>query len=534
MSTLLKMWTSRLDGADELARCRRSPGCRRRQQERLPPAAHGRARDRLHAADRARVQGRRRLRGQGRRDRGPRRPTPSTAPQSRRRSRSSASSRTRLDRRPLAWRVTHVRADELRTAALRSRRGVPVHLGQRAGVRDRPRATGCASTRCDRRCASGRTARSCQRSSPTTSSRLELTAAELERKGVALPGRVKPDTQLQVWGGGVLVFDQFGRAKLHQAEAPRRLGATSRADRLPVRAGTVRHQGQARLHPLRPARPTLRGDARRRLPCRRRLVSPSPNRITVRMYQVGFGDCFLLSFGYHASLPDGRRERHVLIDFGSTRWPKNYLPRYREIATDIAIRTKGKLDGLVITHRHKDHLGGFGDDTAAATIAALAPSLVLRSWTEDPQGGGGRHRTGADRAALACVCRRARHRPGVRGRGRAHASRPSSAVSAPSSRTWRSSNSRTRTRSTTSMVSRRMLPGQRPGISSRASRSGIDALFPGSRRRCSARRRSTSGRQSPASGADDPQYWLRQHGLLGNMLKDGRRATGRDPGRAAP
>ena len=47
---------------------------------------------------------------------------------------------------------------------------------------------------------------------------LELTAAELERKGVVLPGRLKPDTQLQVWGGGVLVFDQFGRAKLHQAK----------------------------------------------------------------------------------------------------------------------------------------------------------------------------------------------------------------------------------------------------------------------------------------------------------------------------
>ena len=152
-------------------------------------------------------------------------------------------------------------------------------------------------------------------------------------------------------------------------------------------------------------------------------MSPSPNRITGRMYQVGFGDCFLLSFGYHSALPDGRRERHVLIDFGSTRWPKNYLPRYREIATDIATRTKGKLDCLVITHRHKDHLGGFGDDTAALTIAALAPSLVLRSWTGYPASRRGRHRTGADRAALACVCRRARHRPGLRGPGCAHASR---------------------------------------------------------------------------------------------------------------
>ena len=47
---------------------------------------------------------------------------------------------------------------------------------------------------------------------------LELTASELTSKGIVLPARVKPDTQLQVWGGGVLVFDQFGRAKLHQAK----------------------------------------------------------------------------------------------------------------------------------------------------------------------------------------------------------------------------------------------------------------------------------------------------------------------------
>ena len=32
-------------------------------------------------------------------------------------------------------------------------------------------------------------------------------------------------------------------------------------------------------------------------------MSVSPNRITVRMYQVGFGDCFLLSFAYTPRCP---------------------------------------------------------------------------------------------------------------------------------------------------------------------------------------------------------------------------------------
>lgn len=47
---------------------------------------------------------------------------------------------------------------------------------------------------------------------------LELTAAELAGRGVELPAGLEADTQLQVWGGGVLVFDQFGRAKYHQTK----------------------------------------------------------------------------------------------------------------------------------------------------------------------------------------------------------------------------------------------------------------------------------------------------------------------------
>jgi hypothetical protein len=44
----------------------------------------------------------------------------------------------------------------------------------------------------------------------------ELTVAEFEaRSGRPLPAGIEPGTRLQVFGGGTLVFDQFGRAKLH-------------------------------------------------------------------------------------------------------------------------------------------------------------------------------------------------------------------------------------------------------------------------------------------------------------------------------
>ena len=41
-----------------------------------------------------------------------------------------------------------------------------------------------------------------------------------------------------------------------------------------------------------------------------------PTNVLIRAYNVGFGDCFLLTFRYAAD-----PERHVLIDFGSTKLP---------------------------------------------------------------------------------------------------------------------------------------------------------------------------------------------------------------------
>lgn len=109
-----------------------------------------------------------------------------------------------------------------------------------------------------------------------------------------------------------------------------------------------------------------------------------PDHVAVRMYQVGFGDCFLLSFGYRRPLRDGRAERHLLIDFGSTHAPAGQRLDMAKIADQIAQACSGKLDVIVVTHRHRDHLSGFANDQAAATIAGLNPSLIVQPWTEDP------------------------------------------------------------------------------------------------------------------------------------------------------
>ncbi|NNE12867.1 MAG: hypothetical protein HKN41_11565 [Ilumatobacter sp.] len=113
-----------------------------------------------------------------------------------------------------------------------------------------------------------------------------------------------------------------------------------------------------------------------------------PEWLRVRMYNVGFGDCFLVTVGYTKPNADGRTCHHMLVDLGTTRKPKSGQS-VRQVAKhiDATIREEvgGKLDVLLITHRHRDHLGGFGSKQTAEIIVALQPQLVVRPWTDDPQ-----------------------------------------------------------------------------------------------------------------------------------------------------
>lgn len=110
-----------------------------------------------------------------------------------------------------------------------------------------------------------------------------------------------------------------------------------------------------------------------------------PIRVTIRSYQVGFGDCFLFSIHY-----DNGDSRHVLIDFGSTGLPEGVpKTRLKAIAKDIQTVTGNNLTAVVATHRHKDHISGFATNQAGTAsgdiIAKLRPDLVIQPWTEDPE-----------------------------------------------------------------------------------------------------------------------------------------------------
>ncbi len=119
-------------------------------------------------------------------------------------------------------------------------------------------------------------------------------------------------------------------------------------------------------------------------------MANKPTSVEIRAYQVGFGDCFLVSFVYSES-----SKRHVLIDFGTTALgrrgsktvkPSEHMPR---VAEDIRQVCGGKLTAVVASHRHADHISGFATDGksggAGKIIAACKPRLVLQPWTEDPK-----------------------------------------------------------------------------------------------------------------------------------------------------
>lgn len=117
------------------------------------------------------------------------------------------------------------------------------------------------------------------------------------------------------------------------------------------------------------------------------MASKKPVSVEIRAYQVGFGDCFLVSFVYSAT-----DKRHVLIDFGTTELPKaigkvsEHMPR---VAQHIKQVCGGKLTAVVATHRHADHISGFATDgrtgRSGDVIAECKPKVVLQPWTEDPK-----------------------------------------------------------------------------------------------------------------------------------------------------
>ena len=99
-----------------------------------------------------------------------------------------------------------------------------------------------------------------------------------------------------------------------------------------------------------------------------------PGQLRVRMYRVGFGDCFLVS------LPQACGHAHILVDCGVHS--RGRVGDIADSVKNIAAETGGRLDVIVATHAHQDHIAGF--DVCDDAFAAMSVGEVWLPWTEDP------------------------------------------------------------------------------------------------------------------------------------------------------
>jgi beta-lactamase superfamily II metal-dependent hydrolase len=100
--------------------------------------------------------------------------------------------------------------------------------------------------------------------------------------------------------------------------------------------------------------------------------------ITVRMYNVGFGDSFLLMF------PGAERPHRVLVDCGAHSLgpgPVAMKDMVRQIVSDVTDADgKSRIDVVVCTHRHRDHVSGFQN----SLWKRVEVGEVWMPWTEHP------------------------------------------------------------------------------------------------------------------------------------------------------
>jgi beta-lactamase superfamily II metal-dependent hydrolase len=132
----------------------------------------------------------------------------------------------------------------------------------------------------------------------------------------------------------------------------------------------------------------------------------SGDTISIRMYNVGFGDSFLLRF------PCTGGERTMLIDCGfhpAGPGPYSIDKVVDQIIADVTKGNKAHIDVVVATHRHRDHVLGFENEK----WKSVSVGEVWMPWTEDPKNPDARkiRETQSKKASALCMAMRAAHVP---------------------------------------------------------------------------------------------------------------------------
>jgi hypothetical protein len=96
--------------------------------------------------------------------------------------------------------------------------------------------------------------------------------------------------------------------------------------------------------------------------------------ISVRMYRMGTGDCFILKF-----LSGDEVNYKMMIDCGTWSGTVQTISKH---VSDIKTYVDGHLDLLVVTHEHKDHVYGF-EVCNESHFKDFTIDRTWMGWTED-------------------------------------------------------------------------------------------------------------------------------------------------------
>lgn len=101
-------------------------------------------------------------------------------------------------------------------------------------------------------------------------------------------------------------------------------------------------------------------------------------RATVRTYRHGLGDCHLVTL-----MGKNEATYRILVDCGVILGTPDAASKMTEVMDDVLKESTGRVDLLVATHEHWDHVSGFVQ--AADSFAKLKVGEVWMAWTENPE-----------------------------------------------------------------------------------------------------------------------------------------------------
>jgi hypothetical protein len=126
-------------------------------------------------------------------------------------------------------------------------------------------------------------------------------------------------------------------------------------------------------------------------------------RARIRMYRLGVGDCFLIRFPRPGNQPD----LQILVDCGIHQSQPGGPDIMEKAVEDLHAETGGKIDVVIATHEHYDHLSGF--PALLEKFGKDSAGQIWAPWCQNEDDAFGKElRTKKDRALAALTDAHAR------------------------------------------------------------------------------------------------------------------------------